>query len=286
MPSHIVFLGTPDFALVSLRALLADPRLSVDLVVTQPSKPVGRYKKMTDPPVKTEALARGIAVQQPDDINQSIEEVKSAVAERPDFLVTVAYGQLLSDELLAWPRVAPVNLHASLLPKLRGASPMQHAILNGCAETGVTIQRMVRALDAGPVLRSARYTIGPHETFVTLHETLANLGARLLVETLTTPLHETPQNANDATFCKKLTRADGNIDPTVMTAQEIDRRVRALTPWPGVRIGNLKILATSLEPQQNTWGIQCHDGTTLFVTLLQPDGKKPMTGDAYIRRKK
>jgi methionyl-tRNA formyltransferase len=286
-PLVIVFLGTPDFAVPSLRALAGDPAFRIGLVVTQPDRPAGRGGISSPPPVKLAAQALGLPVFQPEDANASLSEMPAIPDGRPDVLVVVAYGQILREEILAWPRIAPVNVHPSLLPRWRGASPIQHAILAGDRETGVTVQRIVRELDAGPILAQRATVIGPRETAEALSDRLAELGAALLTETLKEPLRPAPQDPAGVTVCRKLTRSDGIADPETMTAEEIDRRVRALVPWPGVTCAidgvPLKLLGTALEPAEDALPLPCRDRSTLYVTLLQPPGKNPMSGAAWLR---
>lgn len=284
-PLTIVFCGTPAFACPSLQALFDDPAFTVTHVITQPDKPVGRKQEITPPPVKLLADKLGIPVLQPKDINQNLKpETYNLV---PDFLVVVAYGQILSKELLAWPKIAPTNVHASLLPRFRGASPIHHAILQGEKETGVTIQRMAEKLDTGPILAQEKLNIDSRETFRTLHDKLSALGAELLIQTLKKPLKEVPQNEAEATFCSKLTRERGVVDPKTMTAQEIDRHVRALVPWPGVKVmmkgKEVKLLATSLTPHPDAFDLSCAKETTLFVLKMQSSGKKVLTGKEWER---
>lgn len=281
----VVFLGTSQFSVPSLRALATDPAFEVLAVVTQPDRPAGRAMTLTSPPVKIEALTLELTVLQPEKMNITFAETQHfASLPRPDFLVVVSYGQILSQEVLDWPTMAAVNVHASLLPLLRGASPLQHAVLQGLPESGVTVQRMVKELDAGPILSSARLPLAARETAATLHDKLKVLGAELLLKTLKAPLTETPQDATKATFCGKLSKADGVAVPTAMTAEHIDRMVRALTPWPGVTIGATKILETSFLPGPLT--VECLDGTTLTVETLQPASGKPMSGADFIRGNK
>ncbi|TSC79346.1 MAG: methionyl-tRNA formyltransferase fmt [Candidatus Peregrinibacteria bacterium Gr01-1014_25] len=277
----VVFCGTPDFAVPSLRAIAADGAFRVDLVVTQPDRPVGRKQTLTPPPVKTAAEALGIPVAQP----EVLSTVHCPLSAPPDFLVVVAYGQILSDDILAWPRVAPVNVHASLLPRWRGASPIQHAILAGDGETGVTIQRMVQKLDAGPILAQERTPIAPRETFESLHDRLASLGAELLVATLKRPLVEQEQSEDGVTMCRKLARASGAATPDTMDAATIDRMVRGLSPWPGVTVDidgvTVKVLESSLSPMPDACPLPCANGTVLFLVRVQPPSGKPMTGHAW-----
>lgn len=279
---HIVFCGTSAFALPSLQALARDPRFTVDTVITQPDRPVGRKQILTPPPVKKLAQALGIPVRQPQKINAEWSDVVQG-STRPEFLVVVSFGQILSQAVLDFPTVSAVNVHASLLPKLRGASPIQHAILQGMETSGVTVQRMVRELDAGPVLGQQEIALSQRETAVGLHDVLADMGAALLLDVLGSKLHEEAQDASKATFCSKLSRADGVVDTAAMTAENIDRRVRALTPWPGVTWNGIKLLQTSLEPHPDAHCISCKQGTSLYAISLQPPGKKAMTGAQYAR---
>ncbi len=282
MPISIAFCGTSAFAIPCLEALVSDERFRVTCVITQPDKPVGRKQLLTPPPVKAVAERHKLTLLQPQSLNAEWKTLAATVG-RPDFLVAVSYGQILSQEILDCPLKAPVNVHASLLPKLRGASPIQHAILQDMKETGVTVQRMVKELDAGPVLDQLRVDVLPRETAPTLHDKLADAGAKLLIDTLVAFPAEKPQNPADATFCRKLSRDDGVVDFGSMTAQDIDRKVRALTPWPGVTWSGLKFLATALEPDADAMEFECAKGTKLYVTSIQPAGKKPMTGAAYHR---
>jgi methionyl-tRNA formyltransferase len=295
MPLRIIFCGTPEFALPSLQALHNDPSFEILQIITQPDKPAGRGKKLTSPPIKELAQSLGIAVSQPENINRF--QVSGVSFQDCDFLVVVAYGQILSKEILALPKIASVNIHASLLPRWRGASPIASSILAGDTETGITIQRMVEKLDAGPILAQERVMIRPRETKASLSQTLAILGAKLLVQTLKAPLQEIVQKESEATYCKKLTREMGTVDPNIMTAEEIDRHVRALIPWPGVSVDvgsvmlsgasgserrrsmqQVKLIETSLEPHPDALEIPCAKQTSLFVLKLQEPTKRVVTG--------
>lgn len=288
-PLHILFAGTPAFAVPALEALAKNPAFVVDHVITQPDKPVGRKGIITPPPVKVAAERLGVPVLQPEDINNEMFSQPETRNPKPDYLVVVAYGQLLKEPLLALPKIAPVNVHASLLPRWRGASPIQHAILAGDMETGITVQRMVKKLDAGPILAQENTRIGARETFVELHDRLAVMGADLLVKTLLSqPATSSPQPDTGMTVCKKLTRASGTVDPNTMTAEEIDRRVRALHPWPGVTLSlggdaSLKILASDLQAAKGSAPLSCKNGSTLHLLSVQPSGGKPMTGEEWMR---
>ncbi|OGJ54927.1 methionyl-tRNA formyltransferase [Candidatus Peribacteria bacterium RIFCSPHIGHO2_02_FULL_49_16] len=284
-PFSLVFCGTPAFALPSLHILCSDPAFDVKLVITQPDKPIGRDKNLHSPPVKHVAEKYGIKVLQPKNMNKELSSINDQLSSRPDFLVVVAYGQILSQEILDIPAIAPVNIHASLLPRWRGASPLQHTILHGDTVGGVTIQRMEYALDAGPILAQKSLFLDPRETTVTLRDKLSTLGAELLQKTLKEPLHPESQDPTKVTMCHKLTRADGHVQTETMTAEEIDRSVRALVPWPGVTLFNqtVKILETALEPMEHAYPIPCAENTILYLVTVQPPGKKPMTGAAWAR---
>ncbi len=284
-PRSVVFLGTSAFAVPSLLALAANPFFDVIHVITQTDKPAGRKQALTPSPVKIAAQELHLPISQPEKINIAFVETQNfASLPQPDFLIVVSYGQILSEDILDWPTVAAINVHASLLPQLRGASPLQHAILQDLPITGVTIQRMVRELDAGPILSQTSVKLDPQETFTTLHNRLAILGAELLIQTLQKPLTETPQDATRATFCGKLSKSDGIADPSTMTAPSIERMVRALTPWPGVTIGTNKILETSSEP--GTLTLQCAHNTMLTISRIQPAGGTPMSGADFVRGNK
>lgn len=285
-PFTVFFLGTPEFAVPSLRALLSSADFDVQLVITQPDKPVGRKQVVTAPPVKTVALENKIPVFQPENLNK--EWANRPVHTAPDFLVVVAYGQILKEEVLKAPTIAPVNVHASILPRWRGASPIQHAVLNGDHESGVTVQRIVKELDAGAILGKAVITLSERETSPTLHDKLSLLGADLLLKTLSEPLHPQEQDTSGVTICRKLSRADGNVDTATMTAEDIDRTVRALVPWPGVRMtlegGEVvKILETELQERIEAFAVSCAKNSTLYITKLQAEGGKPVSGAEWKR---
>lgn len=276
----IIFAGTPDFAVPALKALINNPHINVKAVISQPDKPVGRKREVRATPVKAAAHAAEIEVLQPQNINTEYPKIAH------DYLVVVAYGQIVKQPILDAPRKAALNLHASLLPHWRGASPMQHTLLHGDDETGITVQRMVKALDAGPILSQCSYTVKPRETIQTLHDTLSIMGAKLLEETIVCPPEEYPQDESNVTVCHKFTRAMGDVDPRIMTAEEIDRHVRALVPWPGVRCTvheqTVKLLETSLEPVEHSIPLTCKN-STLHIVTLQPPGKRKMSGADFMR---
>lgn len=230
----LVFIGTAPFAVPSLKALVAAGH-SVPLVVTQPDRPAHRLR-LTPTAVKVAARELGLETFQPERLRAA--EAVARLREVPaDLYVVAAYGQIISAEVLALPRLGVVNVHASLLPRWRGASPVVAAILHGDPETGVTIMKMDELLDHGPILRVQPTPIGDRETAPELTQRLSELGARLLVETLAELDGITPreQDHDAATRAGKLSREDGELSWD-LDATEIDRRVRALNPWPGVTL--------------------------------------------------
>lgn len=232
-PLRIAFFGTPDFAVPTLDALLAS-RHHVVVVVTQPDRPRGRGHRTTAAPVKARALASGAIVFQPERLKDPAF-VEAFAAVDADLGVVAAYGKILPESLIAAPRLGMINVHASLLPRYRGAAPVHRAILAGEPETGVTIMRVVKALDAGPLLARAIRPIGPDETSVDVERDLARLGASLLADTVDRlaagSVQEAPQDDALATYAPRLTREDGAVD-WHQTAIAVHNRIRGLHPWP------------------------------------------------------
>jgi methionyl-tRNA formyltransferase len=253
----IVFMGTPAFAVPSLEAL-HHSRHRVIQVVTQPDRPKGRGRKIVPPPVKVTARDFGLAVVQPEKIKTAIF-VDSLSKLAPDLLVVTAYGRILPKKVLAIPTVGCVNVHASVLPKYRGAAPIQWAIINGEKETGVTTIMMDVGMDTGDILLTAKETIQPDDTSGTLHDRLATLGGTVLIDTLTRladeRLEATPQDHSQATVAPMLKKEDGRIDWN-MPAVAIANRIRGMTPWPGAFafIGNkrLKIFSANTVTSHST----------------------------------
>ena len=250
------------------------------MVVTQPDRPAGRGMKLTSPPVKAAALELGLPVYQPDKIRDpaAVDRIRSL---SPDLLVVVAYGQIIPRSALEIPRLGAINVHASVLPRWRGAAPVAHAILAGDHETGVSIMKMDEELDHGPILATRATAIGEHENAVELTKRLADMGAELLVETLANfdQARGVAQDHKQATLAPKLIKEMGNIDAGSMDPYEIDRRVRALQPWPGVTFaaiegrGPMKVLRGQVQ------------GGRYHPEIVQFPGKKPIrvypaTGDA------
>lgn len=229
----IVFMGTPEFSVPALWSLCGAHR--VIAVFTQPDRPVGRKQELQASPVKQAALVHHIPVYQPEKLRKS-EEAEILATLQPDLIVVAAYGQILPQSVLDIPKYGCINVHASLLPRWRGAAPIQASILAGDAQTGITIMMMEAGLDTGPMLRSEPVDITPTETAQTLHDKLSKVGARLLIETLDDYLKDkitpTPQPEDGVTWAHQIEKEHGRIDWS-KSAVEIDRQVRAFTPWPG-----------------------------------------------------
>ncbi|HEU5041293.1 MAG TPA: methionyl-tRNA formyltransferase [Gemmatimonadales bacterium] len=295
---RIVFFGTPEFAAVSLRALLRE-RFTVAGVVTQPDRPQGRSRStLVPPPVKTLALASGLPVLQP---ARPVGDLFLAALRRleADLGVVVAYGHILRPEVLAVPPRGMINVHASLLPRFRGAAPVQHAILAGDAETGVSIMAMEAGLDSGPVLHRVATPIAPDETGGSLTDRLAELGASALVEVLSLvaagAARPQPQNHALATFAPKIDRALARIDWS-NDAPAIARQIRAFDPVPGAwtLLGSdpVKLFSPKVSDQSGEPGavlaagerllIACGSGSVM-VREVQPAGRSRMSVDAWVR---
>jgi methionyl-tRNA formyltransferase len=295
---RVVFFGTPDFAVPSLAALVGEG-FDVAAVVTRPDAAVGRHRSRTEPtPVKLAALAEELPVLQP--AAPSDPAFIAQIADlAPDVAVVVAYGHILKPDLLGVPRLGSVNVHASLLPALRGAAPIQRAILQGLAETGVTIMQMDAGMDTGPILHQAPTPIAPDETFGELRVRLAEIGALALIEALTlldgAALTPRPQDEARATYAPKITRDEERLD-WLRPAEEVARRIRAFDPAPGAwadcRGAALKLFGARAVPGENgaVPGLVIRMKDTLHVACgkdaveivdVQPAGKARMTARAF-----
>jgi methionyl-tRNA formyltransferase len=291
---RILFFGTPDFAVPTLAALVAAGRPPV-LVVTQPARPAGRGQRLQDSPVARWAREHGLPVATPERVRDPAF-LEAAAALAPDVAVVVAFGQIFPRALLELPRHGCVNLHASLLPRWRGASPIQAAVAAGDARTGVTTMLMEAGLDTGPILLEEATEIGPDETAGELSRRLAEAGGGLMVRTLQAlergGLVPRPQGAAGATYAPRLTRESGRVDWS-LTAPEIHHRLRAYTPWPGLTAGlreePVKIVAAAVldegaEAAPGTFlglrggrlAVACGDGTVLGLAELQRPGKRAL----------
>ena len=300
MSYRILFFGTSEFAVPSLRALAHDARFEVVGVITQPDRPVGRHATLTPPPVKVAALELGLPVTQFERV-RSAEALAFVQTSNADASVVVSFGQIIPQSILDATRFGAINIHGSLLPKYRGSSPIHAAIREGDETTGVTIMVMDAQLDHGPILALQETTIRPTDTTQELHDRLAERGAALLPDTLIGYFEGriVPQEQDhlQATSVKMLSREDGRLDPAQQTAIQMERLVRANTPWPGtyVEVGGKRIKALramlgethdvvgKLVTQHGLPGLVCADGKVLLLQEVQPDGKKPMSGEAYLQ---
>ncbi|RSK51673.1 methionyl-tRNA formyltransferase [Bacillus canaveralius] len=299
--TKIVFMGTPDFSVPVLRQIIADG-YEVIAVVTQPDRPVGRKRVMTPPPVKVEAVKQGIPVYQPDKIRQP-EELEKILALKPDLIVTAAFGQILPKRLLEAPRYGCINVHASLLPELRGGAPIHYAIIQGKQKTGITIMYMVEKLDAGDILTQAEVPITEDDTVGTLHDKLSAAGAKLLSETLPKLLDGTlqsiAQNEEEATFAYNIKREQERIDWS-KTGEQIYDHIRGLNPWPVayttmngavLKVWKAEKINSSADAAPGTIIAIDADGfivatgnqTAIKISELQPAGKNRMTAEQFMR---
>ena len=299
----IIFMGTPDFAVAALDALCAAGQ-NVILAVTQPDRQKGRGRKVIQTPVSACAQKWGVPVFQPARIREpeAVEKIRSL---QPDLIVVAAFGQILPQELLDIPRLGCVNIHASLLPGLRGAAPIQWAVINGDAESGVTLMQMNAGLDTGDILFQEKVAIGPQETGESLYEKLAELGGQMIVRYLPAiesgDINPVPQDDERSSYAPMLRKEMGEIDWT-MPAAQIERRLRGMLPWPGAYTkldGHvLKVWKAEVaEPEQDAGPVL--PGTVLYtdksricvrtgdgvLALLevQAEGKKRMGTDAFLR---
>ncbi|QTN31639.1 methionyl-tRNA formyltransferase [Akkermansiaceae bacterium] len=295
----IAFIATGDIALPTFRHLIESGRKPC-VLITQPDKPVGRSQSSTVPPaVKTLALEHGIPVWQP----EKIGEIAAELAElSPDIAVVMAYGQIIGKAVRQAPAKAIINLHASILPKYRGASCIQSAIANGDAETGITIMHVIRGLDAGDIITAKRIPIGENETGGELHDRLAALGPAALSEALgilgENPKAGIPQNPDQVSHAPKLLREDGRLDFS-REAEAIERTIRAYDPWPGtyaevslkgknkrlkifppVRIRDHRLAAGELLRHEGELLIGC-GGKSLALSDVQPEGSRRMPAAAF-----
>ncbi|MDM5223809.1 methionyl-tRNA formyltransferase [Peribacillus sp. NJ11] len=299
--TKIIFMGTPDFSVPVLKRII-DEGYDVIAVVTQPDRPVGRKKVLTPPPVKVEAEKQGIPVYQPEKIREK-EELEKIIALNPDLVVTAAFGQILPNELLDAPKYGCINVHASLLPELRGGAPIHYSILQGKEKTGITIMYMAEKLDAGDILTQAEVAIGEEDNVGTLHDKLSKVGSDLLAETLPKLLNQElqaiKQDEDQATFAPNIKRSEEKIDWS-KSGEDIYNHVRGLNPWPvayttldgsilkiwqakKLEDGNLSVPGTIIDVQNDGFIVSTGNETAILVTELQPSGKKKMPAKDYLR---
>ena len=309
--TKIVFMGSPEFALPSLRALHArqgsqTPDERVVGVVTQPDRASGRGRELKMPPVKTLALELGIPVMQPEKL-RAPEAMEQLRAWSPDLIVVAAYGQILKQDVLDLPRFGCLNVHASLLPRWRGAAPINAAILHGDEETGVTIMQMDAGLDTGAMLAKRAMRLPPDGTAGSVTDALSRLGADLLIETLPRwlagEIKPEPQDDSLSTYAPMLKKEEGRLDFT-RDVNELERQVRAFNPWPGAFMefdgAMLKIHLAHVSPLQQGEGVGVRAasvgqrlivanqpavgarGGVLILDEVQPAGKKSMNGKSFL----
>ncbi|MDD3327404.1 MAG: methionyl-tRNA formyltransferase [Zoogloea sp.] len=290
----VAFAGTPEFAAAALEAILA-AGFDVPLVLTQPDRPAGRGMQLQPSPVKRVALAAGIPVHQPEKL-RTPEQQAPLAAVQADVLVVAAYGIILPQAVLDLPRHGCLNIHASLLPRWRGAAPIHRAIQAGDAETGITIMQMDAGLDTGPMLLSHAEAIHPDDTTGSLHDRLAQLGAEMIVEALRAlpgGLTATPQPADGVTYAAKIGKAEANVDWS-RPAAEIERAIRAFNPFPGavatlqqtpVKLWRARAIDASGTPGEVLLAegagviVACGEGALCITELQKPGGKRLPAAD-------
>lgn len=296
---RIVFMGTPDFSVPILRAL-ANSAYEVVLVVSQPDRPKGRKRVLTPPPVKIEAEEHEIPVFQPEKLTAAYEQI---LAYEPDVIVTAAYGQILPNGLLEAPKYGCINVHASLLPELRGGAPIHYAIMNGKTETGITIMYMAEKLDAGDILTQRRVPIENDDHVGSMHDKLSQLGSVLLMETLpqlfADKLTPKKQNNDQATFAANIKREQEKIEWT-SSNKEIYNHIRGLHPWPVAfttyegsiwkiwwgEMDNTDYQAAAgeiVQKDETAFIVACGNQKGIRITEIQPAGKKRMSVNEYLR---
>lgn len=295
---RIVFMGTPDFAVPTFNKLIENKNYDVVLALCQPDKPKGRSKKPVAPPIKEAAQKASVEVFQPNTLKT--DEVQEYISSfKPDFIVVAAYGKILPKAVLEIPKKACINVHGSLLPKYRGAAPIQWAVLNGEKQTGVTTMLMAEGLDSGDMLLKSATEIGEHETAPELFERLSQIGADLLVQTLDNfeDIKPEVQNETDATYSPMIERSLCKIDWT-KTAHEIDCQVRGLAGWPvaltkingkNVKIHSGKVSSLKSElpageiiDNSKKIIVSCGFNTSYEITSLQLEGKKRMDSAPFL----
>ncbi len=293
----IIFMGTPEFSRPVLEGLIN--KYKVRAVVTQPDKPVGRKGEVRFSPIKEVALKNNILCLQPEKISESLQEINEL---EPDLIITCAYGQILPLELLLIPKLGCINVHASLLPKLRGGAPIHHAIIDGYSETGVTIMYMAEGMDSGDIISQRKVLIDDNDTASTLHDKLSILGRDLLLDTLPSILDGTndriAQEESEVTYGFNISREDEKIDFT-KTGKMIVNQVRGLNSWPGAyttlegkiikiwqcyrtsEIYDQKLPGEITKIYSDGFGVKVGNGEVVF-TVIQPEGKKKMRATDFI----
>ncbi|MGS2776797.1 methionyl-tRNA formyltransferase [Robertmurraya sp. GLU-23] len=299
--TKIVFMGTPDFSVPVLKSVI-EAGYEVIGVVTQPDRPVGRKRVLTPPPVKVEAEKHGIPVLQPEKIRVR-EDLDQVLSLKPDLVVTAAFGQILPKELLEAPPLGCINVHASLLPELRGGAPIHYSIIQGKEKTGITIMYMAEKLDAGDILTQVEVEITEVDTVGSLHDKLSEAGSKLLLDTLPRlikgELEPIPQNEKEATFAYNIKREEEKIVWS-KTGEEIYNHIRGMNPWPvaythlsdsvmklwwatKVKAVKKAVPGEIIAIEEDGFVVATGNDTAIKVLELQPSGKKKMTADQFLR---
>lgn len=291
----VVFMGTPEFAVGVLDALIKET--DVRLVVSQPDKMVGRKKELKSTPVKLKALENNIEVFQPNKIREDYQRI---VQINPDIIITCAYGQIIPKALLDLPKLGCINVHASLLPKLRGGAPIHKCLIDGYSKTGITIMYMDEKMDSGDIISQEEYVIKEDDNVGKLHYILSNIGAELLIKTLPSIINRTnkriKQNEAEVTYAYNIKREEEHLDFT-KNCIDIYNQVRGLNPWPlanflldgkeikvlncHYKIRNVKEKSKIIEITKDSFGITCNDGI-IYLDEIKPFGKKAMTIKQYL----
>lgn len=304
-PYRVVFMGSPDFSVPCLKALYESPDFEVVAVYSMPDRPKGRGQTLAPTPVKAFALEHNLPIKTPSSFKKEPEEIETLRSFKPDYLAVVAYGLILPQAVLDIPKIAPVNLHASLLPSFRGPSPMQHAILSGLKETGNTVMLMSKGMDEGDMLSKSLVAIGEEDDLENLHDNLAANGAPLLVKTLVeyaegkiTPV---PQDHSKATYTAKITAETAKID-WHKSASEIRNQIYAMSPCPGAwfecdeysKVKVFKAKVVEMEAHNHKPGeviccdirggivISCGESTAIKLTEVQRQGKNRMSDQCFL----
>lgn len=293
---NVIFMGTPEFSVPVLEYLIENT--NVIMVVTQPDKEVGRHHEISYSPVKKVALEHNIEVYQPTKIRKEFEPV---INKKADIIITCAYGQIIPEVILNSPRLGCINVHASLLPRLRGGAPLHHALIDGEEKTGITIMYMDKGMDTGDIISTKEYKIKDTDNVGTIHDTLSLMGRDLLKETLPKIIDGTndriPQNNDEATYAYNITREEEHVDFN-RPSKEIYNQIRGLNPWPlaYVKINDVEVKlidcyigenestlspSTICELNKDSIGISTKD-KTIYVTKVKPFGKKAMDAADYI----
>lgn len=300
-PLKIIFAGTGEFGIPTLETLISDTRFEMPFIITALDKEAGRGLQITPNPIKTTAVKNKLFIQQP----HNIKELKQKIIQtKPDLLLVISYGEIIPEEILSIPKLGSINIHASLLPKYRGASPIQEAILNGDKITGVTWILMNKKIDQGNIIAQKQINIGLRDSYEILSEKLARIAALntsdILLEYVKNPTKTIKQTESKVSYCRKITKNDGFINVYRENASQIERKIRAYFPWPGCYIvwkgKRLKIIKTDVVEQKNdTGGIKSIDNKSLVIATLkgsivpqivQLEGKKLMGIEDFLQGQK